>query len=177
MILTLANPDKMIIKDGVPVEFNIKDENDEFVRLDEPEFWENYTSINAIQINTEGESTIEFLDKTQRAPTQSEIDVILNKYNEVKESRDAQEAADLQAFHNSWERVRIDRDHAISLTDKYLLNDYAITEENLTAIKNYRTALRDLPQTYSSEEPINIQFDENQNVNLSGNRIITKPIF
>lgn len=43
------------------------------------------------------------------------------------------------------ETLRNARDNRIDATDKYLLADYPISAENLTAVKAYRQALRDLP--------------------------------
>ena len=62
-------------------------------------------------------------------------------------------------------------------TDKYLLQDFPVSEENKNLIQNYRTQLRDLPETYSSEEPKNIVFDENGNVTVNGTQVINKPSF
>ena len=42
-------------------------------------------------------------------------------------------------------------------------------------IETYRKSLRDLPGTYSSEEPKNIVFANNGNVSVSGSVVITKP--
>lgn len=41
--------------------------------------------------------------------------------------------------------LRADRDNLLAGTDKYLLADYPISEDNLAQVKAYRTALRDLP--------------------------------
>lgn len=44
------------------------------------------------------------------------------------------------------EQVRSKRDSLISDTDYLLMDDYPISEEDLAAVKAYRTALRDVPQ-------------------------------
>lgn len=42
-------------------------------------------------------------------------------------------------------QLRAKRDERLTATDKYLLPDYPISADDLTAIKAYRQALRDLP--------------------------------
>ena len=42
-------------------------------------------------------------------------------------------------------RLRTERDARLAVTDKYLLSDYHISAEDLTTVKAYRQALRDLP--------------------------------
>ena len=43
--------------------------------------------------------------------------------------------------------VREKRNNELLATDKYLLEDFPISASNLTKIKTYRAALRDLPET------------------------------
>ena len=160
---TLVTDDKIIIKDGEGEIFN------------DDTFWSNYSSIHAIQIDTDGVSEIENKDNTRSTPSQSDIDAIANKYETVKTARLQAEQTEIDNFNNSWERVRLDRNRFIIETDKYLINDFPITAEKRTEFQNYRTSLRDLPSTYSSEEPRNITFDENGNVSVNGTQVITKP--
>ena len=162
---TLVTDDKIIIKDGEGEIFN------------DDTFWSNYSSIHAIQIDTDGVSEIENKDNTSSTPSQSDIDTIANKYETVKTARLQAEQTEIDSFYNTWDRVRIDRDRFILDTDKYLLNDYPISDANKTLIQTYRTSLRDIPQTYSSEEPSNIVFDESGNVSVNGTQVITKPTF
>ena len=45
-----------------------------------------------------------------------------------------------------FESLRASRDARLAATDKYLLADYPISEDNLALVKEYRTALRALPE-------------------------------
>ena len=42
--------------------------------------------------------------------------------------------------------LRAARDARLAATDKYMLADYPISEDNLALVKEYRAALRDLPE-------------------------------
>lgn len=55
---------------------------------------------------------------------------------------DAKEAIQLE---KAWNALRAKRDGKLAETDKYVLPDYPISNENLLAIKAYRNDLRDLP--------------------------------
>ena len=60
----------------------------------------------------------------------------------------AAEAARLSEYNSSeacFSRLRTARDTKLTATDKYLLPDYPISADDLTAVKTYRQALRDLP--------------------------------
>ena len=162
---TLVTDDKFIVKDGEPVKF------------EDNAFWSNYSTIHAIQIDTDGVSTIENKEGSQGTPTQSDIDTIINRYEKGIVDRNEAEQKEIDDFFNTWDRVRIDRNIHITATDKYLLQDFPVSEENKNLIQNYRTQLRDLPETYSSEEPKNIVFDENGNVTVNGTQVINKPLF
>lgn len=45
-----------------------------------------------------------------------------------------------------FEALRASRDVRLAATDKYLLADYPISEDKLMLVKEYRAALRDLPE-------------------------------
>ncbi len=45
-----------------------------------------------------------------------------------------------------FESLRASRDARLAATDKYMLADYPISEDNLALVKAYRAALRDLPE-------------------------------
>ena len=45
-----------------------------------------------------------------------------------------------------FEALRASRDARLAATDKYMLADYPISEDNLALVKAYRAALRDLPE-------------------------------
>ena len=161
--IVLVTDDKLIVKDGLAETIN------------DDLFWSNYSTIHAVQIHTDGTSWIENKDGSQSTPNQEMIDEITNKYNFVKSEREEKERIEEENFQNSWLRVRQLRGEQFTLTDKYMISDYPITAEKRTEFETYRTALRDLPETYSSEEPRNITFDENGNVSVNGTQVITKP--
>ena len=165
MIISVIVEDKVIVKDNVA----------EFVNDDS--FWSNYSTIHAIQINTNGESITENKDGTQETTSQSIIDVFSNKFDTAKQERETAEQTALDNYLNSWERVRAERDNLLKDTDKYLLSDYPISDSNKTSIETYRTSLRGIPTTYSDEEPRNITFAKNGNVSVDGSVVITMPSF
>lgn len=45
-----------------------------------------------------------------------------------------------------FESLRASRDARLAATDKYMLADYPISEDNLALVKEYRAALRALPE-------------------------------
>ena len=45
-----------------------------------------------------------------------------------------------------YSNLRSTRDARLAATDKYMLADYPISEDNLALVKEYRAALRDLPE-------------------------------
>ena len=164
MKITAVIDDKIIVKDGFMEVVN--DEN----------FWSNYSGIHAIQIDTEGDSQIENKDLSKGTPTQAQIDELSNKFDTIKSEKEEAERVAEENFQNSWDRVRQDRDRWIKNSDKFMIADYPITAEKKTEFETYRTSLRDLPTTYSNEEPRNITFDENGNVSVGGSVVITRPI-
>lgn len=161
--ITAVPEDKIIIKDGA-----VETVNDD-------SFWANYSGVHAIQIDTDGISWIENKNAPQSTPTQTQIDAILNKYEITKSARETAEQTKADNILNTWDRVRQDRGTWITLTDKYLLSDYPISESNRALIQTYRTSLRDLPETYSNEEPRNIIIDDSGNVSVNGTQVITFP--
>ncbi|WP_371378955.1 tail fiber assembly protein [Sporomusa aerivorans] len=50
--------------------------------------------------------------------------------------------------------IRAKRDQLLSETDKYMLSDYPITDVEREAWKAYRQALRDMPETCDTDNPI-----------------------
>ena len=160
---TLITNDKVISKNG----------SSEF--FEDNNFWSNYSSIHAIQIDINGISNVENKDGTQYTPTQNEINNVINKYNIELQKRIDSQQEEINNYNNSWDRVRSERDYFILNTDKYLLSDFPISNEIVIDIKNYRSLLRDLPNTYSNQEPKNIVFDESGNVKVNENIVITKP--
>ena len=79
-----------------------------------------------------------------------------------------------EAYNNSWERVRVERNNLLEDTDIYMVLDYPITEAKRTEFQTYRTLLRNIPTTYSEIQPRNITF-ESGNVLVNETIVITKP--
>ena len=155
--------DKTIVKDGLLEVIN------------DDTFWSTYSAVHAFQIDTDGESITENKDGTQTTTTQSIITKLSNKFDSTKTARETAEQTAQDNYTNSWDRVRQERDAVLSWSDKYLLSDYPITDANKTKIETYRQSLRDIPSTYSSEQPRNITFADNGNVSVSDSVVITKP--
>ena len=44
------------------------------------------------------------------------------------------------------QEIRVERDHLLKDSDRYLLEDYPLSKEKKEAVLQYRQALRDLPQ-------------------------------
>lgn len=49
-----------------------------------------------------------------------------------------------------WEEIRSFRDNQLTRTDLYLIADYPITDEQRDEMREYRTALRDLPSNHTT---------------------------
>lgn len=162
MIITFIPQDKIILKDKVP-EY-IKDEN----------FLFNYTDIRCYQIDTNGKSWKETNNRVISEITQEEINIISNKFDSEKQQRESLEQEQLDAYNNSWERVRLERNNLLEETDIYMVLDYPITEAKRTEFQTYRNSLRNLPTIYSETEPKDITF-ENGNVLVNGITVFTKP--
>lgn len=159
MKITAVVEDKTLIK------------NDNGIFVDDADFWSNYSGINAFQIDTDGTSDVELNDGTHRAPTQAEIDALSDKYDTVHSDLTDQE----NAFLNSWDNVRGARNYLLQKTDWSVLTDSPLSETEKNNYKTYRQSLRDIPSTYSSEQPRNIEFDNNGNVSLNSVTVITHP--
>jgi hypothetical protein len=162
MIITFIPQDKIILKDKVP-EY-ITDET----------FLSNYSDIRCYQIDTNGKSWKETNNRVISEITQEEINILSNKFDSEKQQRETLEQEQLDAYNNSWERVRSQRDELLKETDLYMVLDYPITEAKRTEFQTYRTSLRNIPEIYSSTQPSQITF-ENGNVLINNNITITKP--
>lgn len=160
MKLTAVIEDKTIVK------------NNEGLFVDDADFWSTYSGINAFQIDTEaGTSDVELNDGTHRVATQSEIDALSAKYDAVDSDLTDQE----NAFLNSWENIRGARDYWLEKTDWSVLPDSPLSETEKNNYITYRQSLRDIPTTYSSEQPRDIEFDGNGNVSLNNITVISHP--
>lgn len=159
MKITAVIDDKTLIK------------NDNGIFVDDADFWSNYSGINAFQIDTDGTSDVELKDGTHRTPTQAEIDALSNKYDTVHSDLTDQE----NAFLNSWDNIRGARDYWLQKTDWSVLTDSPLSETEKNNYITYRQSLRDIPSTYSSEQPRDIEFDANGSVSLNSVTVITHP--
>jgi hypothetical protein len=162
MIITFIPQDKIILKDKVS-EY-ITDEN----------FLSNYADIRCYQINTNGNSWKEDNNRVTENISETEINIISNKFDSEKQKRETLEQEQLEAYNNSWERVRAERNNLLEDTDIYMVLDYPITEAKRTEFQTYRTLLRNIPTTYSEIQPRNITF-ESGNVLVNETIVITKP--
>jgi hypothetical protein len=162
MIITFIPQDKIILKDKVP-EY-ITDET----------FLSNYADIRCYQIDTNGNSWLETNNRVVQNITQEQIDIISNKFESEKQKRIQLEQEQFNAYQNSWERVRSQRDELLKETDVYLISDYPISNEKRIEVQNYRMSLRNIPETYLSNQPSQITF-ENGNVLINNNITISKP--
>lgn len=171
----MITDDRMILKDGETLEFNVEN-SDGTITERETAFWGNYTSVHAYQIDTDGTSDIEFKDGTHATPTQAQIDAVVNKYASFKTTRDNEIETANNNFFNSWPRVRAQRDSWLQITDKYVVADSPLSDSDLTSIKSYRTSLRNIPSTYSDEDPGDITFNDDGDVSLDGTEVISYPL-
>ena len=53
-----------------------------------------------------------------------------------------------------WIEIRQHRDMLLSESDKYMIEDYPITQENKNLIISYRQQLRNIPQTYINADDV-----------------------
>ena len=55
----------------------------------------------------------------------------------------------------SWETIKTERLSNLLQTDKYMISDYPITQEQKEELILFRQLLRDLPQTYETTSDAN----------------------
>ena len=150
--------DKTIVKDGFG-----------YIIPSDDTWLNDYSSIHAIQIyDSSGE--VETVSGENRSATAEEIKAVKDKWTALK-------AVDDKAnddYNNSWDRVRTDRSFWLADTDWTVMPDSALTSEKQEEFKKYRSDLRNLPQTYSSNNPKDITIQDG-NVSVSGSQKITKP--
>jgi hypothetical protein len=167
MKITAIVPDKAIFKNGV-----------KYYELDNS-FWTQFSGVHAFRIDTENTSYAEMPDCTKTSVTQSQIDTLHNKWTELKTAADnnaAAEQAKIDTYNASWERVRNQRNNLLLESDACMISDYPINEEKRNEFVTYRSSLRNIPETYSSEDPSNIVInDETGEVKVNGATVITKP--
>ncbi|RFA24330.1 hypothetical protein CAI21_22115 [Alkalilimnicola ehrlichii] len=61
-----------------------------------------------------------------------------------------------EAWLNSWERIRQERDQLMLETDWMILPDSPLSDADRDAVKAYRQALRDVPQDFA--EPAAVEW-------------------
>lgn len=150
--------DKTIVKDGVG-----------YIIPSDDTWLNDYSSIHAIQIN-DSSGEVEPVSGENRSATAEEIKAVKDKWTALKAVAD--KAND--DYNNSWDRVRGERSFWLADTDWTVMPDSALTSEKQEEFKKYRSDLRNLPQTYSSNNPKDITIQDG-NVSVSGSQKITKP--
>ena len=155
---TLIVPDKTVIKDGTAYQIP---SNDTWIN--------DFSGIHAIQIS-DSSGEVEPVSGEPSTATSTQIKSIQNKWAELKAADDKA----IEDYNNSWDRVRAERNSLLFSTDWTVIPDSALTSEKQEEFKKYRTDLRNLPQTYSSNSPKDITV-ENGDVSVGGTKKITKP--
>jgi len=167
MRLTVIVPDKTIIKNGIAV------------HVDDNSFWTDYTEYHAFQFDTENSSInqVEFINNGgTRLPTNSEQTIFSNKFDEIRNAEVTADENKKSNWANSWDRIRRTRSTLLKDSDWTQGSDSPLTDAKKTEWATYRTALRNIPTTYSEEQPRNITFDGNYgDVKVNGVVVITKP--
>ena len=79
-----------------------------------------------------------------------------------------------EAWQNSWDRVRQERTDLLKDTDWTVMTDSPLSNDKKTEYLTYRSSLRNIPQTYSSNNAKDIIFDKGD-VSVSNSKKITKP--
>lgn len=74
----------------------------------------------------------------------------LSIYNAEKARLEQERQAAEEAWLNSWDRIRRERDALIAETDWMILPDAPLTESEVAEVKAYRQALRDIPQDFGA---------------------------
>ena len=158
----LIVPDKTIVKDGVGY------------TIPSDDTWINdYSNIHAIQVN-DSKGEVELVSGDNRTATSEEIKAVKDKWTSLKTSYEKQVADAEAAWQNNWVRVREERTSLLASTDWTVMSDSALANDKQQEYKTYRTNLRNIPQTYSSNDAKDITFD-NGDVLVSGDKKITKP--
>ena len=158
----LIVPDKTIVKDGIGY------------TIPSDDTWINdYSNIHAIQVN-DSKGEVEPVSGDNRTATSEEIKAVKDKWTSLKTSYEKQVADAEAAWQNNWVRVREERTSLLASTDWTVMSDSALANDKQQEYKTYRTNLRNIPQTYSSNDAKDITFD-NGDVLVSGDKKITKP--
>ena len=158
----LIVPDRMLVKDGVGYEMPSDDT------------WINdYSDIHAIQINDD-KGEVEPKSGDNRTAKSTEVKAVKDKWTALKTANDKAISDAETAWQNNWDRVRGERTALLFNTDWSVMSDSPLASDKQQEYKTYRTNLRNIPQTYSSNDAKDITFD-NGDVLVSGDKKITKP--
>jgi len=150
--------DKTIVKDGVGY---IVPSDDTWIN--------DYSDIHAIQVH-DSKGEVEPVSGENRTATSTEIKAVKDKWTALKTANDKA----IEDAFNSWDRVRGQRSGLLDSTDWTVSPDSPLSSDKQQEYKTYRTNLRNIPQTYSSNDAKDITFD-NGDVLVSGDKKITKP--
>ena len=154
----LIVPDKTIVKDGVGY------------TIPSDDTWINdYSDIHAIQVN-DSKGEVEPVSGENRTATATEIKAIKDKWTALKTAHDKE----IEDAFNSWDRVRGERTSLLIDTDWTVMTDSPLASDKQQEYKTYRTNLRNIPQTYSSNDAKDVTFD-NGDVLIGGDKKISKP--
>ena len=154
--------DKTIVKDGVGY------------TIPSDDTWLNdYSSIHAIQI-IDNSGEVEPVSGDNRTATAEEIKAVQDKWTALKTANDKAISDAETAWQNNWDRVRGERTQLLTETDWTVMPDSPLASDKKQEYITYRSNLRNIPQTYSSNDAKDITFD-NGNVSVGGAQKITKP--
>ncbi len=154
--------DKAVTKDSVTY----------FIPSDDT--WVNdYSDIHAIQIN-DSAGEVEPISGDNRTATSTEIKAVKDKWTALKTAYDTEVTNAETAWQNNWVRVREERSLLLTDTDWTVMPDSPLASDKKQEYTTYRSNLRNIPQTYSSNDAKDITFS-NGNVSVSGSQKITKP--
>lgn len=82
------------------------------------------------------------------------IEVVKERFvYRIEENQDKVLLREARLDEEKLEQVRSKRDDLLAKTDKFMLADYPISEEDLDKIKLYRQELRDLPSVVDLDNP------------------------
>lgn len=150
----------------------VKNNNDHF-SVEDNSWWNQFDGIHAIQLDEDNNiNEVQLKNNEFRQASNSEITTIKNKITELETTYQQE----LDNWNNSWDRVKMQRNKWLHKTDKYMIEDFAISAEQRNSIKAYRQSLRDLTDTYNGHQPVSITFNNDGHVFLDNNKIITNPV-
>ena len=150
--------DKTVVKDGVG-----------YIMPSDDTWINDYSDIHAIQIN-DNKGEVEPNSGDNRTATSTEVKAVKDKWTALKATHDKA----TEDYFNSWDRVRGERTSLLIDTDWSVMPDSPLASDKQQEYKTYRTNLRNIPQTYSSNDAKDVTFD-NGDVLVGGDKKISKP--